>query len=45
MAFPGCPVLEHASPFLGLPWEALLAELDQPLGLPKQEGACDEVSF
>lgn len=35
MAFPGCPVLEHASKDgipLGLPWEALLAELCQPLG-------------
>lgn len=35
MAFPGCPVLEHASKEgipLGLPWEALLAELCQPLG-------------
>lgn len=35
MAFPGCPVLRHASKEgipLGLPWEALLAELCQPLG-------------
>lgn len=35
MAFPGCPMPEHASKEsipLGLPWEALLTELDQPLG-------------
>lgn len=34
-AFPGCPMPEHASKEsipLGLPWGALLTELEQPLG-------------